>query len=579
MVSFNIAFDDLGGKFKAKLKALKTQRRTYKELYETFSNTAILEAKFDMDVFERLHHPTFIAIEREKGKIYSIYEVVGINPVHYQMSGLTSDIPLQIREEFLARVGESWGSDETWIDITAVQTDYSLVVKNGKVTFERRKLIPLVGSDAHLLSTETVKELLCIEGGLEVGTMMGFEIPLTVDPDDLIRYHVGVFGFTGVGKSNITANLLRKLMLKDPALKVVILDVSGEYTIHLLDFLGKAHFYTTERFEDMNGLVLSQVIPETLEKRVNIDLRPIFERMIDEGRFGLIELSEIKGRITLQNLYDLLDSFSAQRRTGVIWARQLLETLRARFSRVPPTTEIFDLSDEERDFILRTISKHLGKIQYGLKTELEALIEYISAGPIEAEEEEIVKATPEELAYRFLTGRMSLLILYLPEPELARKVVSAFLDRLLYLKKRKGIRTKTLTVIDEAQEFIPRDARGTAVDSNRSVEALLRQGRKYRSFAWISTQRVAHLNTNALQQLHSYFVSTLPRMYDRMVIADAFSLDYGLMEKVAELSTGEWLFVSYKATKQKNVPAFIRSENNEDYIVRFLQRSSVHYQA
>lgn len=581
MVSFDEAFDDLGGKFKAKLKDLRVRRETHKDLYETFSNTAILEAKFDIDVFERLHYPAFVAIERERGALYSIYEVLGITPMHYQMSGLTSDMPLQIREEFLSRVGESWGSEETWIDITAVQTEYALVVRGGRATFERRKLIPLIGSDAHLLSTKTVKELLCIDGGLEIGTMMGFEIPLTVNPDDLIKYHVGVFGFTGVGKSNLTANLLRKLMRRNrelgEELKVAILDVSGEYTVHLLDFLleNGTHFYTTERFEDMDGLVRSQVIPETLERRANVDLRPIFERMMEEGRLGLIELPEAEGRITLQDIYELLSSFVNEKKAGAIRALQLLNELRAKFFKVPPDTEIFSLSDRERRELLNTISRYHEGTRYALDTSLQELIDYISSGPKEAGAEGFKKATPKELAYRFLADDISLLIMYLPEPELARKIVSIFLEHLLNLKKMKGFKTKTITVIDEAQEFIPRDAKGTAVDSNRAVEALLRQGRKYRSFVWISTQRVAHLNTNALQQLHSYFVSTLPRMYDRMVIADAFSLDYGLMEKVTELSTGEWLFVSYKATKQKNVPAFIRSENNEDYLVEFLQRVNI----
>jgi len=98
----------------------------------------------------------------------------------------------------------------------------------------------------------------------------------------------------------------------------------------------------------------------------------------------------------------------------------------------------------------------------------------------------------------------------------------------------------------------------------------LRQGRKYRAGCWLSTQRVAHLNVNALQQLHSYFASTLPRLYERMVVADAYSLEYEVLDRLAELEVGEWLFVSYKASKMRNVPVFIKAENNEDHLVRHL---------
>jgi hypothetical protein len=574
MISPEEAFDDLGGRFLAKLKSLKTHRKTYEGKYETFSNTATLEAKFDLKVFERLHEPAFIAIERPTvGKRrYSIYEVVGINPMHYQMLGVESSIPLQIREEFLARVGESWGeSEETWIDITAIQTDYALVEKDGYMEFERQKLIPLVGSRAHLLSSKTVKELLCVDDGIEVGRMLGFEIPLTVNPDDLIKYHVGVFGFTGVGKSNLTAVILRKLIKKDPELKVIIFDVSGEYTVHLLDLMDEAHFYTTETFDDMNSLVASQVVPESLEARLeDVGLKKTFEKMQREGRFGLIELASRDLSFTLRSLYEILERVISERKSGHMWALTVLRELRNRFSDLSDTIELSEVikDDEDREFLFAEIDKLIGNVKYaGFMQDIAAIKEYLSS-PITPKEEESEAITPEQLASDTLyDDRLKVLIVYLPDPDQARMVVSRYLNMFLYLKKKKGVRVKTLTVLDEAQEFIPSDMRGTASMSNKSVEALLRQGRKYRSYAWISTQRVAHLNTNALQQLHSYFVSTLPRMYDRMVIADAFSLDYGIVEKVTELSTGEWLFVSYKATKQKNVPVFIRTENNEDFIV------------
>ena len=56
-----------------------------------------------------------------------------------------------------------------------------------------------------------------------------------------------------------------------------------------------------------------------------------------------------------------------------------------------------------------------------------------------------------------------------------------------------------------------------------------------------------------------------------MVIADAFSLSYDLLDKTTELDIGEWLFVSYKATKQRNVPAFRKTPNNEEIVAERLK--------
>ena len=164
-------------------------------------------------------------------------------------------------------------------------------------------------------------------------------------------------------------------------------------------------------------------------------------------------------------------------------------------------------------------------------------------------------------------------VLYLPDPKEARMVASRLINRLLYLRKKQGSRKKVLIVLDEAQEYIPGEPRerdGT-IQSNIAVEALLRQGRKYRIHCWLATQRVARLNVSALQQLHSYFVSTLPRFYDRMVISESFALPLEVLERTAQLDTGEWIFVSYKATKRKNVPVFLRTEDNEKVIAAFLK--------
>jgi uncharacterized protein len=96
---------------------------------------------------------------------------------------------------------------------------------------------------------------------------------------------------------------------------------------------------------------------------------------------------------------------------------------------------------------------------------------------------------------------------------------------------------------------------------------LLRHGRKYNLNGWISTQRIAHLNTNALQQLHSYFVSIMPRPYDRQLISDTFAIDDAFMDRTLMFQNGDWLMTSFKATNTQNVPVFFHAINNEDSIL------------
>jgi len=144
----------------------------------------------------------------------------------------------------------------------------------------------------------------------------------------------------------------------------------------------------------------------------------------------------------------------------------------------------------------------------------------------------------------------------------------------LWNRKRKfKVKPWILFVFDEAQEFVPAasEARGIERACTDAVETLLRQGRKYGLGGCIATQRIAYLNTNALQQLHTYFVGTLPRQYDRGLVSATFTIDPSILEKTLEFSPGRWLLSSYIATGMENVPIFITADNAETEIRKYLE--------
>jgi DNA helicase HerA-like ATPase len=146
-------------------------------------------------------------------------------------------------------------------------------------------------------------------------------------------------------------------------------------------------------------------------------------------------------------------------------------------------------------------------------------------------------------------------------------------DLLIRRKRRFTVKPYILLVFDEAQEFIPNTPGGIEGQCSAQVERLLRQGRKYGLGVCIATQRVAYLNTNALQQLHTYFVGTLPRPYDRNLISETFMVDKGILEKTLEFAPGEWMLSSYIATGMENVPIFIRADNAEKEVEKYLKQT------
>jgi DNA helicase HerA-like ATPase len=585
-------FDEMNGGFSARLRAHRISTRTSRmregEVTVT-SQVAVAEAKFSLEVLDKLHEPNFIAFKRPTGggETFIIYEVVGVRPMHYQMLGMDISVPKVIRKEFLETIDSSWkASEETWIDVVAVPTNYRMNIHDDRLTFERSNLTPLVGSEANILSRQIVNDFLCIAGGVEVGTLIGFDLPLTVKMSEMVRYHTGIFGFTGCGKSNLSSILLRKSLASMPNLSVVVFDVAGEYLIHLLDLAPK--LFSTEDFgKDIDRIMDSQAIPETLEMKLDKHLIALaIKKLVDDGKVQRLSLSYPLESIplTMGLILELVGGIARGKEKEVIQATIALDNLNAFTLERGYSDETLleditkdNIAKEELKAILQQFESSIHHMS-GTVKDVQAIIKVLDGeAPTKEKQGKGVIRNAEWLAAKVATEDFSgINIVYTPEPDIARQVVSRFINRLLWLKKTRGVGRTVLTVLDEAQEFIPDRTRREdfTEQSNTAVEALLRQGRKYRANCWICSQRVAHLNVNALQQLHSYFVSVLPRFYDRMVIADAFSLSYDLLDKTTELDIGEWLFVSYKATKQRNVPAFVKTPNNEELVTGNLLKTS-----
>ena len=202
----------------------------------------------------------------------------------------------------------------------------------------------------------------------------------------------------------------------------------------------------------------------------------------------------------------------------------------------------------------------------------ETLKKVVEDGGLKADKDDPWETLPDEI---LSTEKDSprVFVINLPEAEDARAQTAEVINQVFRRRKRSfSLSPQVLFIVDEAQEFIPQDARkgDNAFESSRMVERLLRHGRKYNLYCWVSTQRIAHLNTSALQQLHSYFISTMPRPYDRQLVADSFAIDDAFMDRTLAFQNGDWLLTSFKATATQNIPVFFHAENNEETLRRYL---------
>jgi hypothetical protein len=535
------------------------------------SSLGVIDARFQLNLLDMLSDPVFLAVERQtsQGLTYMIYEAIAPKPTHFQELGMNTATPTIIRREMLQTIDQSWGrSDESWIDIIAVPTHHRMDIRDGNVEFKKTRLGGLVGGKVHILSTDAIDQFLSILNGTAIGRLLGFGLPLKVNLENLVRYHSACLGFTGSGKSNFTSNLIRKAVDQQPDLRVVVFDIAGEYFVHLADFFAKTGVvYSTEQFETPEQFMDSQVVPETLEDRLGKSkaIAKIVQAVMDEGRLRNIEISR-GSMLTLGFVLDKLQNVGD--RAGAAQAAITLERLRSimREEKLRADTSLSAMAGSARAKVMSLIDEAESRApeRSGLKGDLAAIRDYLEATPVTPTQKPI---TATELAKVVLDGEGGIVsVVYVPDPIDARLIVAQFIRSLLHLKKTAGkAKEKTLIVLDEAQEYIPDRTRSddhTDI-SNIAVEELLRQGRKYRAHCWLGSQRVAHLNVSALQQVHSYFINVLPRIYDRITIADAFAVSYDLLDKTLDLETGQWMFVSYKAARRKNVPVFIEAPDNE----------------
>ena len=552
---------------------------------------------------------------------YSIYEVADVYPMHYSMLTLDRNQPGAIRKEFMTLIEKEWqqGSKNTWIEIVAAPTGYilKLIADTREPNFIRKNIAPLMGSEVELLSDKTIQKFICytpketksVEHNT-IGHLLGAtdnQIPFTVDIEKLLHYHVGVFAFTGSGKSNLTSLVMRKAMNSIPNVKFVIFDISSEYGVNVLDLLrslpsrvvmteplpDRGNVDATDGNDDMSykmaeDYLVRHVVPEALSE-VKKEIIGSVKEIIEQDKIRILSVPSESEQIMqefstygglLRSLADLTnEKFGAAGQKVLIPAVVIMIK---KFMKEKGLNEE-SLMDSSTTSLIRSIMDRLSQAK--LRTDATILqiftnLQVALDEPSPQEENDSNENNSDTRSYDTTklideilnesTDSPKLFVINLPEADVARYFCAEIIDRIF--RKRKSSFTLTPRIVfifDEAQEFIPADKRkedGTD-SSSRAVERLLRHGRKYNLNGWISTQRIAHLNTNALQQLHSYFVSTMPRPYDRQLISDTFAIDDAFMDRTLMFQNGDWLMTSFKATNTQNVPVFFHAINNEDSIL------------
>ena len=606
-------FTDFDGRFKARISGVTPAFMPVAthELSGTSSRYECrIKVEYHKDIMGIIEEGMLVAVRNfrstPKQQRYSLMVISRVWPEHYGLKGLSDHSYYPMQFEIIQQSVKDWDTSDRstmMVQISALPINYDLIIADGasEPQYERGFSYPVIGAEALILNKEIISHMynqkildkLGYAPGTivdprkdpRIGTIRMFqsteeEIPIYVDFESMVRYHFGIFAFTGAGKSNLLSTVLRRILTNAPEIKIVVFDISSEYPFLLMDLLADEKLQSKIILENpvMNPdqFYLSVVKPREYENDERV--RTIFGKIFNQKKITYYLKPESK----VPCFGDIIDELKGLRANSLDKPHYInaIDRIKEFVQDYKSMNDLTDSSIIDEEFIAQLDEKGRTAVVefnisdrsgvYSWATSRLALQDNLKR----AEKQRQVTGGLDIDGIRELVEKDSRLTCISISDPLAIKELVLHLAREFLQRRKRSFKVKpyVLFVFDEAQEFVPDlpGSSGIDKDCSKMVETLLRQGRKYGLGGCLATQRIAYLNTNALQQLHTYFVGTLPRPYDRTVVSDTFTIDKQILEKTLEFAPGEWLLSSFIATGMENVPIFIRADNAEAEVEKTL---------
>jgi DNA helicase HerA-like ATPase len=532
---------------------------------------------------------------------YSVLEVTTILPTHYALNAGTGGYPGFVVEAARS-AAEDWETqdtssteDTTKIRVVAIPTNLEIIEPlTGETQIGPESNIAMVGSKVRILDTKYSN--LIANNGIDKENERNLTIIGTLTRDDnveillrieeLYRTHFAIFGFTGVGKSNLLSTIVSKVLndAQEP-LKLVFFDLMSEYTVLLLDqFLSEKvmgriltvgrHTLPEGLFQYLNDMPQKPGLDVATKQLLRYTLMP--KALVkDREKIGKA-LQEIISRKLIRyfheaqsiSVYDFFFSSSV-----VTWAKNRQAVKAGQRSELAKRAlRSCSLGDYKATRFNPDVAR---RIREALERELNLPTgaEYKKDGDFTNHLSKL-EDLERESGETFSTGttladlvndlndekHASLWVIQAHNPHELRGFAKRLGDE-IYESRRMAGRIDPLVsfIFDEADEFIRRDATGSYQESAEIAQTLARRGRKFGLGLGIATQRIRYLDTNIMAQPHTYFISKLPRLSDRQAVAEAFGISEELLNQTFKFKKGNWLLMSHDAAGLEAIPIPIKT--------------------
>ena len=573
---------------------------------------------YTREVINEIQEGTMLAVANfgsdANTRRWSILEITSVMPSHFALQGGNLGYPGFVVEAARS-AAQDWESQDkqateetTKIEATAIPTFLEIVESelsdNTPLNIGPETNMAMVGSRVRVLDSRTTNLIAnngideASEGNISViGTLARDpDVKILMRIDELLRTHFAIFGFTGVGKSNLLSTTVAKIFesTQEPV-KLVFFDLTGEYTGLLIDQLlsdkVNGHLLTIGRntlpeglFKYINRL---QRAPEAIEAKEQLLRYTLLPKALQGKRdkLGRALLDFIKNEkvlyfnesqsITVWDVFFTNDvvPWNKDRRQAKHASRKELTKKALRESKIWTNYKKIRFSPNIAKQIREKLQELLNQDEHSEFQE--DYVNHIS------KLQELEQSTAENLAASMTLPeiindlnekkRHSLWIIQSHNPDQLREFSHNLGNELYESRRLNGFIDPLVSFIfDEADEFIRSGSTGSYGLSATIAETIARRGRKFGIGLGIATQRIRYLDTNIMSQPHTYFISKLPRVTDRTAVSEAFGFGNEVLNQTFKFGKGQWLLVSHDATGLEAIPLPVKTEDANRRIASFL---------
>ncbi|TMI46615.1 DUF87 domain-containing protein, partial [Candidatus Bathyarchaeota archaeon] len=261
-------FTDFNGRFKARLAAVTPAfmpAGTHELTGISSRYECRIKVEYHKDIMGLIEEGMLVAIRNFKSNAkdqrHSLMVISRVWPEHYGLKGLSEHSYYPMQFEIIQQSVKDWDTSDKstmMVQISALPINYDLVLNGeGEPKYEKGFTYPVIAAEAEILNRDMISHMynqrILAKLGFNsktttsdaykdprIGTIQMFEsmeekIPIYLDFEAMVRYHFGIFAFTGAGKSNLLSNILRRLLIHQPEVKVIVFDISSEYPFLLMD--------------------------------------------------------------------------------------------------------------------------------------------------------------------------------------------------------------------------------------------------------------------------------------------------------------------------------------------------------